>query len=125
MSLGIIHETLVEMKIVKVTSAQVRAAKTVIKRAEEEGRVPDPAVIKIANTEDPSPSPEVLTEREVSERRKAIKVGRYTLYDYWVAPSEPKTDLGYTWTDKRHRLLYDLINEIERLHARITELEGG
>jgi hypothetical protein len=35
----------------------------------------------------------------------------YNLEDYWVAPAGAG-DLAYTWTDKPHRLIYDLIAHI-------------
>ena len=44
----------------------------------------------------------------------------YSLDDYWLAPSG-EGPLGYTWDDKPHRLLYDLIGEIAHLNA---ALEG-
>jgi len=42
-----------------------------------------------------------------------------TLKDYWNAPSSPDTELGFTWSDKPHRLLYDLIGEVAHNRARI------
>ena len=40
-----------------------------------------------------------------------------TLKDYWNAPSSPDTELGFTWSDKPHRLLYDLIGEVAHNRA--------
>jgi len=43
-------------------------------------------------------------------------INGYTLEDYRNAVAN-KGPLAYEWSDKPHRLVYDLINEIERLRA--------
>jgi len=45
-----------------------------------------------------------------------------TLGDYWVAPCE-EGNQAYNWSDKPHRLLYDLIGEIMHLRAEIEQLK--
>lgn len=37
--------------------------------------------------------------------------------EYRSAPSDSCSALGATWRDKPHRLVYDLCNEVDRLHA--------
>jgi hypothetical protein len=47
-----------------------------------------------------------------------------TIKDYHRAPGDgDTTELGYTWTDKPHRLVYDLLGEINHLLDRIDDLE--
>jgi hypothetical protein len=55
------------------------------------------------------------------QRYKKTKVGYFNLDDYWIAPS----GLGekeYEWRDKPHRLVYDLIGEIDRLHSELEKI---
>jgi len=44
-----------------------------------------------------------------------------TLGDYWAAPSGAGNQ-AYQWSDKPHRLLYDLIGEVLHLRAEIELL---
>ena len=44
-------------------------------------------------------------------------------YECRLAPSGIGP-LAYTWSDKPHRLLYDLCHEVERLEAENAELRG-
>lgn len=50
----------------------------------------------------------------------------YPLGDYWRAPSDRNNpnmfSAGYTWADKPHRLLYDLIAHVLLLRARLRAL---
>ncbi len=56
------------------------------------------------------------TDEQKHAERSNIFVGDrldYTLDDYWNAPSGVGP-LAATWADKPHRLLYDLIAEMDR-----------
>jgi len=46
-----------------------------------------------------------------------------TLGDYWAAPCE-EGNQAYNWSDKPHRLLYDLIGEVMHLRAEIEQLKN-
>lgn len=46
-----------------------------------------------------------------------------TLEDYWRAPGGGP--LHAAWQNKPHRLLYDLVGEIQRLREQIVQLEHG
>jgi len=46
-----------------------------------------------------------------------------TLGDYWAAPSGAGNQ-AYQWSDKPHRLLYDLIGEVLHLRADIELLRS-
>ena len=45
-----------------------------------------------------------------------------TLGDYWAAPGGVGNQ-AYNWSDKPHRLLYDLIGEVMHLRAEIEQLK--
>ena len=47
-----------------------------------------------------------------------------TLGDYWAAPSGAGNQ-AYAWSDKPHRLLYDLIGEVLHLRAEIELLKAS
>lgn len=47
-----------------------------------------------------------------------------TLDDYWIAPSG-LGPLAYEWSDKPHRLLYQLINHIEDMETMLDVAREG
>lgn len=51
--------------------------------------------------------------------------GEYTAHDYWISvgQSENESDLAYQWADKKHRHVFDLLNEIVYLRRKLTKLE--
>ena len=62
------------------------------------------------------------SDEQKLEDRSAIKVFSCTLADYWVA-NAGDGDLADAWQDKPHRLVFDLVQEVERLTNRIEVLE--
>lgn len=67
------------------------------------------------------PPPEVdLWEMGFSRERRMRPDA--TLHDYWNAPGGGP--LHFEWTDKPHRLLYDLIGEVLHLRDQIQRLEN-
>lgn len=61
-----------------------------------------------------------MNDEERHARLKQIPMPNFydgcTLDDYWVAPSG-LGPLAAEWADKPHRLLYELINYIEKMYA--------
>lgn len=48
----------------------------------------------------------------------------YPLEDYWIAPNGDGP-LGFTWDDKPHRLLYDLIAEVLHLRDEVERIKAA
>lgn len=46
----------------------------------------------------------------------------YSTEDYRKAPNRGGP-MAYAWCDKPHRLIYDLCDEVERLHAALKDKE--
>lgn len=63
---------------------------------------------------------ERLGETEFPGDEIVVESTSHTLEDYRSAPSG-EGPLAHEWSDKPHRLVYDLINEIKRLNELLDQ----
>ena len=76
---------------------------------------PEPA----ARPVEPSPENPIIDVKTVGDLgRNAIFRPRLITDDYWRAPAGEGPQAS-TWKDKPHRLVYDLVGEVEYLRARL------
>jgi hypothetical protein len=58
----------------------------------------------------------IVTDSKIVSAHKRTPPARLVTDDYWKAPSGEGPQAA-TWKDKPHRLVYDLVREVERLRA--------
>jgi len=64
-------------------------------------------------------------EEQFREQFKGGRLIRHNLWDYWVALDGKTGDLGYEWSDKPHRLVFDLLHHAVAQENQIRELTAA
>lgn len=71
---------------------------------------------------------ETLTTEQVEDAPEFVahfKSGRplpHPLFDYWTSLDGKTGELGYQWSDKPHRHVFDLLNEVVHLRTELLAL---